>query len=98
MIEMVIPSSVDPTVAPPGHHVCLLLTQYTPYHLSNGVTWDEGTKEQYAKQVRANHENHKLICHIILKHGYYSPQSRQIKSLHMPNTAEQNEVKYSFPY
>lgn len=51
MIEMVIPSSVDPTVAPPGHHVCLLLTQYTPYHLSNGATWDDETKEQYAKQV-----------------------------------------------
>lgn len=51
MIEMVIPSSVDPTVAPPGHHVCLLLTQYTPYQLSNGATWDDGTKEQYAKQV-----------------------------------------------
>jgi phytoene dehydrogenase-like protein len=51
MIEMVIPSSVDPTVAPPGHHVCLLFTQYTPYHLSNGATWDDRTKEQYAKQV-----------------------------------------------
>jgi phytoene dehydrogenase-like protein len=51
MIEMVIPSSVDPTLAPPGCHVCLLFTQYTPYHLRNGATWDDKTKEDYAKQV-----------------------------------------------
>lgn len=59
MIEMVIPSSVDPTLAPPSCHVCLLFTQYTPYHLKNGAIWDDKTKEQYAKQV--SHENHKLI-------------------------------------
>jgi phytoene dehydrogenase-like protein len=52
MIEMVIPSSVDPTLAPPGCHVCLLFTQYTPYYLRNGATWDDKTKEHYAKQVR----------------------------------------------
>jgi phytoene dehydrogenase-like protein len=52
MIEMVIPSSLDPTLAPPGCHVCLLVTQYTPYHLRNGATWDDKTKEHYANQVR----------------------------------------------
>jgi phytoene dehydrogenase-like protein len=52
MIEMVIPSSVDPTLAPPDCHVSLLFTQYTPYHLRNGATWDDKTKEHYAKQVR----------------------------------------------
>ncbi|GLH05938.1 Pyridine nucleotide-disulfide oxidoreductase domain-containing protein 2 [Gryllus bimaculatus] len=51
LIEMVIPSSVDPTLAPPGCHVCLLFTQYTPYTLSNGKTWDEETKEEYANIV-----------------------------------------------
>ena len=44
MIEMVIPSSLDPTLAPPGHHVCLLFTQFAPYHLKNG-TWDQAKKE-----------------------------------------------------
>lgn len=80
MIEMVIPSSVDPTVAPPGHHVCLLLTQYTPYHLSNGATWDDETKEQYAKQVcESKSWEPQVICHItILKYRYYCPKSSQI--------------------
>ncbi len=37
MIEMVIPSSLDDSLAPKGHHVCLFFTQYTPY----GLNWNE---------------------------------------------------------
>ena len=51
MIEMTIPSSLDPTLAPPGHHVCLFFTQYTPYSLSGGRKWDEATKEEYANVI-----------------------------------------------
>ena len=50
MIEMTIPSSLDPTLAPPGHHVCLLFTQYAPYHLEGGQ-WDDETKEDYANII-----------------------------------------------
>ena len=50
MIEMTLPSSRDPTLAPPGHHVCLLFTQFAPYHLAHGV-WDQQTKERYAEVV-----------------------------------------------
>ncbi|XP_062614599.1 pyridine nucleotide-disulfide oxidoreductase domain-containing protein 2-like [Saccostrea cucullata] len=50
MIEMVIPSSKDPTLAPPGAHVCLMFTQYTPYHL-NGKEWTEQDKNSYADNV-----------------------------------------------
>lgn len=50
MIEMVIPSSLDPTIAPPGSHVCLFFTQYTPYNLSQGQ-WDDATRNQYADTV-----------------------------------------------
>ncbi|KAG6974784.1 hypothetical protein JG687_00000169 [Phytophthora cactorum] len=31
VIEMNIPTSLDPTVAPPGKHIALLFVQYTPY-------------------------------------------------------------------
>ena len=48
MIEMTVPSSLDPTIAPPGHHVVLLFTQYTPYTLGDGQTWDDQTKNAYA--------------------------------------------------
>ncbi|XP_061192846.1 pyridine nucleotide-disulfide oxidoreductase domain-containing protein 2-like [Saccostrea echinata] len=50
MIEMVIPSSKDPTLAPPGAHVCLMFTQYTPYHLK-GEGWTEQDKNAYADNV-----------------------------------------------
>ncbi len=48
VIEMTIPSSVDPTVAPPGSHVVQLFTQYTPYTLADNQTWTEEVKNQYA--------------------------------------------------
>merc|ERR1712013_164944 len=50
MIEMTIPSSLDPTLAPDGHHVCLIFTQYAPYHLKTGE-WDQAAKEAYAETV-----------------------------------------------
>jgi phytoene dehydrogenase-like protein len=33
VIEMTIPSSLDPTLAPEGHHVASLFVQYAPYHI-----------------------------------------------------------------
>ena len=50
MIEMTLPSSRDPTLAPPGHHVALLFTQYTPYSPRSGP-WDEGAKDSYANKI-----------------------------------------------
>ncbi len=51
MIEMVIPSALDDSLAPPGHHVCLFFTQYTPYKLKGGREWDEEAKERYAQLI-----------------------------------------------
>eukprot|EP00092_Neocalanus_flemingeri_P033858 GFUD01036819.1.p1 GENE.GFUD01036819.1~~GFUD01036819.1.p1 ORF type:complete len:586 (+),score=126.61 GFUD01036819.1:107-1864(+) len=50
MIEMTIPSSLDHTLAPKGHHVCLIFTQYAPYTLNRGE-WDDAAKEDYAANV-----------------------------------------------
>ena len=46
ILEMCIPSSLDPTLAPPGCHVLSIFTQYTPYHLAEGE-WTEERKKQY---------------------------------------------------
>ena len=46
-MEMTIPSTVDPTLAPPGCQAVQLFTQYTPYTLSGGRQWDEQTKQAY---------------------------------------------------
>ena len=39
-VDMVIPTLVDPRMAPPGKHVMSCFVQYAPYHLAEG-TWDE---------------------------------------------------------
>ncbi len=48
-IEMVIPSTHDPTVAPPGKHVASCFVQYAPYTLRDG-DWDQ-IKEKFADRV-----------------------------------------------
>ncbi|XP_063818360.1 pyridine nucleotide-disulfide oxidoreductase domain-containing protein 2 isoform X2 [Pseudophryne corroboree] len=51
MIELCIPSSLDPTLAPPGCHVISIFSQYTPYTLAEGKTWNEEEKNKYADNV-----------------------------------------------
>jgi phytoene dehydrogenase-like protein len=41
-IDIVFPTLVDPTMAPPGKHVMSCFVQYAPYHLADGLgTWDD---------------------------------------------------------
>ncbi len=49
VVEMTIPSAVDPSVAPPGRHLANLFVQYAPYRLAQG-SWDE-VKESFADRV-----------------------------------------------
>ncbi|XP_025025223.1 pyridine nucleotide-disulfide oxidoreductase domain-containing protein 2 isoform X2 [Python bivittatus] len=51
MIEMCIPSVLDPTLAPSGCHVISLFTQYTPYLLDEGKQWDHHDREDYTNRV-----------------------------------------------
>ena len=50
MLEVCLPSSLDPTLAPPGCHVMSIFSQYTPYHLSEGK-WSDERRQQYADLV-----------------------------------------------
>ncbi len=51
-IDMVIPSLVDPAMAPPGKHVMSCFVQYAPYHLApdEGV-WDDARREAFGDAV-----------------------------------------------
>ena len=40
ILEITIPSVVDPTVAPSGQHLMSLFVQYAPYTLRDGADWD----------------------------------------------------------
>jgi phytoene dehydrogenase-like protein len=39
-MDIILPSMLDPSMAPPGKHVMSVFVQYAPYHLKNG-TWPE---------------------------------------------------------
>ncbi|XP_066535439.1 pyridine nucleotide-disulfide oxidoreductase domain-containing protein 2 [Hoplias malabaricus] len=51
MLEMTIPSVLDPTLAPPGCHVVSFFTQFTPYKLEGGRAWTDEDREKYANTV-----------------------------------------------
>jgi phytoene dehydrogenase-like protein len=47
VVECTMPSSVDPTVAPPGKHIMSMFVQYAPYELKDGE-WDSAAKNAFA--------------------------------------------------
>ncbi|MEX1097071.1 MAG: NAD(P)/FAD-dependent oxidoreductase [Planctomycetales bacterium] len=51
IVEMTIPTSVDRTLAPEGHHILSLFVQYAPYRLAAGL-WDD-RKEEFADRCLA---------------------------------------------
>jgi phytoene dehydrogenase-like protein len=50
-VDIVIPTLVDPSMAPPGKHVMSCFVQYAPYHLENGAVWDDGMRESFGDAV-----------------------------------------------
>jgi phytoene dehydrogenase-like protein len=47
ILEITLPSSVDPSLAPAGQHVMNIFVQYAPYKLAEGKSWDD-IKEDFA--------------------------------------------------
>ncbi|MBV8149867.1 MAG: NAD(P)/FAD-dependent oxidoreductase, partial [Candidatus Eremiobacteraeota bacterium] len=47
IVECTMPSSLDPTVAPPGKHLMSMFTQYAPYTLNDGP-WTDALRNEYA--------------------------------------------------
>jgi phytoene dehydrogenase-like protein len=50
-IDMVIPTLVDPSMAPPGKHVMSCFVQYAPYRLAEGDEWDDGRRDAFGETV-----------------------------------------------
>jgi len=48
-MDIVIPSMLDPTMAPPGNHVMSIFVQYAPYHLNGG--WTDARREEFGDTV-----------------------------------------------
>jgi phytoene dehydrogenase-like protein len=64
IVELVIPSTLDPTLAPPGQHVASLFCQHVAPQLPDGSSWDEhrehvadlmiATVDRYAPNFRSS--------------------------------------------
>jgi phytoene dehydrogenase-like protein len=50
-VDMIIPTLVDPAMAPPGKHVMSCFVQYAPYHLAGGARWDDAARERFGDTV-----------------------------------------------
>jgi phytoene dehydrogenase-like protein len=50
-IDCIIPTLVDPSMAPPGKHVMSCFVQYAPYHLSDGRVWDDAERDAFGDTV-----------------------------------------------
>jgi phytoene dehydrogenase-like protein len=55
-IDCIIPTLVDPSMAPPGKHVMSCFVQYAPYHLSDGRAWDDAERDAFGETVIATLE------------------------------------------
>jgi phytoene dehydrogenase-like protein len=51
IVEMCIPSVVDPSLAPAGKHFVSLFVQYAPYERTDGQTWTKETKDEFVKSA-----------------------------------------------
>jgi phytoene dehydrogenase-like protein len=50
-LDVMIPTLVDPSMAPKGKHVMSCFVQWAPYHLANGQTWDDATRDRFGDAV-----------------------------------------------
>jgi phytoene dehydrogenase-like protein len=48
-MDIIIPSMLDPTMAPPGRHVMSIFAQYAPYRLNGG--WNDERREAFGDAV-----------------------------------------------
>ncbi|MBI3068815.1 MAG: NAD(P)/FAD-dependent oxidoreductase, partial [Betaproteobacteria bacterium] len=48
-LDIVIPSMIDPAMAPPGKHVMSVFVQYAPYHVNGG--WTDARREAFGDAV-----------------------------------------------
>jgi phytoene dehydrogenase-like protein len=50
-IDMMIPTLVDPSMAPPDKHVISCFVQWAPYELADGQVWDDAMRDAFGEAV-----------------------------------------------
>jgi phytoene dehydrogenase-like protein len=79
ILEMTLPSAVDPSVAPSGKHVMSIFVQYAPYQLAEG-SWDDHKEDfadrciqllaRYAPNVPAAIEHRQILSPLDLERTF----------------------------
>ena len=64
VIEMTIPSALDPTLAPVGHHVVQFFVQYAPYHLKEGEQQLQQQQQQQLLLLQKNCVSYSTDIHL----------------------------------
>src|SRR5262245_10493684 len=49
-VAILVPSALDDSLSPPGHHVMSLLCKYYPYRLADGADWDQ-VRDEVADRI-----------------------------------------------
>jgi phytoene dehydrogenase-like protein len=65
-MDIVIPSMIDPGMAPPGKHVMSIFVQYAPYHLNGG--WTDAKREAFGDAVIDTLERYAPNIRSIIRH------------------------------
>ena len=78
VLEIVVPTTSDPSLAPPGHHVVSVCASYAPYNLKGG--WDGkrdafadkivGTLERFAPGISASILHRELLTPVDIEAQY----------------------------
>src|SRR4249920_1053428 len=50
-IDCIMPTLVDPSMAPPGKHIMSCFVQYAPYKLEPGKEWNDAEREAFGENV-----------------------------------------------
>ena len=50
-VDVIIPTLVDPSMAPPGKHTMSCFVQYAPYKLADGKAWDDEMRTAFGETV-----------------------------------------------
>src|SRR5206468_5234334 len=73
-IDMIIPTMVDPGMAPPGKHVMSCFVQWAPYHLADDAVWDDAARDAFGETVIDTiEERFPDIRKVILERRVFTP-------------------------
>jgi phytoene dehydrogenase-like protein len=67
-LDVMIPTLVDPSMAPKGKHIMSCFVQWAPYHLADGEVWDDAMRDAFGEAVLDVIERHAPNIRDILLH------------------------------